>query len=391
MTVTSELKSPQNENMENIVILGSTGSIGKQTIEVLRKKRGRFRVFGLAAKDKIEILSPQIKEFKPEIISVAEKDVARTLSKLFPGLKIYSGEEGLIKLVTNPKVNSVVFSTSGIVCLKPLIEAIKNRKRVLVANKEILIIGGEIINKYLDRYKTEFLPLDSELSAIFQCLKGENKNEIKNLILTCSGGPFRNYSKKELKKATIKEVLSHPTWKMGPKITVDSATLMNKGFEVLEIHYLFKIPIEKIKVVIHPECVIHSMVEFQDGNIKALLSIPDMKIPIQYALFHPERPTGFLKPFDFTKIKTLSFFKPDTKKFPCLKLAYWAGKIGKTMPAALVFANEIAVKKFLNNEIKFLDIPKFIKKILRSHRPKSVSKIEDIFEVEKWAYKKSRN
>jgi len=374
--------------MENLVILGSTGSIGKQTLDVLRKKKGYYKVLGLAAKDEIEILSSQIREFKPEIVSVAEKETASKLLKLFPSLKIYFGEKGLIELSTNQKADSIVFSTSGIVCLKPLIEAIKKRKKVLVANKEILITAGEIINRYLDKYKAEFLPLDSEHSAIFQCLKGENKNEIKNLTLTCSGGPFRNYPKNKLKEVTIKEVLSHPVWKMGPKITVDSATLLNKGFEVLEAHYIFRVPLEKIKVVVHPECIIHSMVEFQDGSVKALLSVPDMRIPIQYAIFHPKRLPGLLEPLDLIKIKNLSFFEPDTKKFPCLKFAYWAGKIGKTMPAALVFADEIAAQKFLNNEIKFLDIPKLIEKILESHRPKLVSKIENIFEVEKWVYEK---
>jgi len=374
--------------MENLVILGSTGSIGKQTLDVLRKKKGYYKVLGLAAKDEIEIFSSQIREFKPEIVSVAEKETASKLLKLFPSLKIYFGEKGLIELSTNQKADSIVFSTSGIVCLKPLIEAIKNKKRVLVANKEILITAGEIINRYLDKYKAEFLPLDSEHSAIFQCLKGENKEEIKNLILTCSGGPFRNYPKNKLKEVTIKEVLSHPVWKMGPKITVDSATLLNKGFEVLEAHYIFRVPLEKIKVVVHPECIIHSMVEFQDGSVKALLSVPDMRIPIQYAIFHPKRLPSLLEPLDLIKIKNLSFFEPDTKKFPCLKLAYWAGKIGKTMPAALVFADEIAVQKFLNNEIKFLDIPKLIEKILKPHRPKLVSKIENIFEVEKWVYEK---
>ena len=374
--------------MENLVILGSTGSIGKQTLDVLRKKKGYYKVLGLAAKDEIEILSSQIREFKPEIVSVAEKETASKLLKLFPSLKIYFGEKGLIELSTNQKADSIVFSTSGIVCLKPLIEAIKKRKKVLVANKEILITAGEIINRYLDKYKAEFLPLDSEHSAIFQCLKGENKNEIKNLTLTCSGGPFRNYPKNKLKEVTIKEVLSHPVWKMGPKITVDSATLLNKGFEVLEAHYIFRVPLEKIKVVVHPECIIHSMVEFQDGSVKALLSVPDMRIPIQYAIFHPKRLPDLLEPLDLIKIKNLSFFEPDTKKFPCLKFAYWAGKIGKTMPAALVFADEIAAQKFLNNEIKFLDIPKLIEKILESHRPKLVSKIENIFEVEKWVYEK---
>lgn len=379
------------KNMENLVVLGSTGSIGRQAIEVLRKNPDYFKVFGLAAKDEIEILSSQIREFNPEIVSVADEKTRNELSKIFPSLKVYVGEKGLIELSTNPKVNSVVFSTSGIVCLRPLIEAIKNKKRLLVANKEIIITAGEIINKYINEYKTEFLPLDSEHSAIFQCLKGENNKEVKNLILTCSGGPFKYSSKKDLEKVTVKEVLSHPVWKMGPKITVDSASLLNKGFEVLEAHYIFRIPLEKIKVVIHPECIIHSMVEFQDGSIKALLSIPDMRLPIQYALFHPKRLSGFLEPLDLVKVKNLSFFEPDTEKFPCLKLAYEAGKIGKTMPAALVFADEIAVSKFLDNKIKFSEIPRIIEKILTSHRPILEPRLEDIFKVQNWVYKQFKD
>ena len=377
--------------MENLVVLGSTGSIGRQAIEVLRKNPDYFKVFGLAAKDEIEILSSQIREFNPEIVSVADEKTRNELSKIFPSLKVYVGEKGLIELSTNPKVNSVVFSTSGIVCLRPLIEAIKNKKRLLVANKEIIITAGEIINKYINEYKTEFLPLDSEHSAIFQCLKGENNKEVKNLILTCSGGPFKYSSKKDLEKVTVKEVLSHPVWKMGPKITVDSASLLNKGFEVLEAHYIFRIPLEKIKVVIHPECIIHSMVEFQDGSIKALLSIPDMRLPIQYALFHPKRLSGFLEPLDLVKVKNLSFFEPDTEKFPCLKMAYEAGKIGKTMPAALVFADEIAVSKFLDNKIKFSEIPRIIEKILTSHRPILEPRLEDIFKVQNWVYKQFKD
>jgi 1-deoxy-D-xylulose-5-phosphate reductoisomerase len=377
--------------MENLVILGSTGSIGKQTIEVLRKKPGYFKIFGLAAKDEIEILSSQIKEFNPEIVSVADEKTKNKLSKIFPRLKVYLGEKGLIELSSNPKVNSLVFATSGIVCLRPLIEAIKNKKRLLVANKEIIITAGEIINKYINEYKSEFLPLDSEHSAIFQCLKGENNSEVKNLILTCSGGPFKDSSKEDLEKVTVKEVLSHPVWKMGPKITVDSASLLNKGFEVLEAHYIFKIPLEKIKVVVHPECIIHSMVEFQDGSIKALLSVPDMRLPIQYALFHPKRLSGFLEPLNLVKVKSLSFFEPDTEKFPCLKLAYKAGEIGETMPAALVFADEIAVSKFLENKIKFSEIPEIIEKILTSHHPILKPQLDDIFKVQDWVYKQLKD
>lgn len=374
--------------MENIVILGSTGSVGKQTMEVLRKKPEYFKVLGLAGKNEIKILSSQIREFKPEMISVADKETAQKLSQLFPRLKIYFGEEGLVCLSTDPRVRSIVFAASGLVSLRALIEAIKNRKRVLVANKEILIVAGEMINKYLDRYKAEFLPLDSEHSAIFQCLRGENKKEIKNLILTCSGGSLRNCSKKELEKASVKTVLSHPTWKMGPKITVDSATLMNKGFEVLEAHYLFRVPIEKIKVLIHPESIVHSMVEFQDETTKAHLSVPDMRLPIQYALFYPKRLFGFIKPLDLIKIKNLSFQEPDTERFPCLRLAFTAAKIGGTMPAVLTFADEILVGKFLAGEIKFLEISRILKKMLRAHRPVFNPKISDLLEVQKWVVKK---
>jgi len=374
--------------MKNIVILGSTGSVGKQTMEVLRKKPGYFKVLGLAAKDEIKILAPQIKEFKPEMVSVADGATAQKLSQLFPRLKIYFGEKGLIALSTHPKAHSVVFAVSGLVSLRPLIEAIKKKKRLLVANKEVLIVAGEIINRYLDKYKAEFLPLDSEHSAIFQCLQGENKNEVKNLILTCSGGALRNYSKKDLTRVTVKEVLAHPTWKMGPKITVDSASLMNKGFEVLEAHYLFRIPVEKIKVLIHPESIIHSMVEFQDGTFKAQLAIPDMRLPIQYALFYPKRVAGFIKPLDWAAIKTLSFDRPDTGRFSCLKLAYSTAKIGGTAPAVLTFADEILVGKFLAGKIKFLDIPKNLQKILKSHKLIANPTINDLLEIEKWVSKK---
>jgi len=373
--------------MENIVILGSTGSIGRQTLEVLEKNPGYFRVYGLAAKNELEILIPQIKKFKPKAVSLAEVEAAQKLKKLFPKLKIYTGQKGLVEISVSPKVSSVLFATSGIVCLEALVECIKNKKRVLVANKESIIAAGKIIQKYLKKYKAEFIPLDSEHSAIFQCLKGENKKEIKNLILTCSGGPFWKTKKEKLKKVTKKEVLSHPVWKMGPKITVDSATLMNKGFEILEAHYIFEIPVEKIKVLIHPQCIIHSMVEFVDGSLKALLSLPDMKIPIQYALFHPHRLPGFLKPLNLSEIKNLSFFDPDEKKFPCLKLAKLAGKIEESMPAVLVFADEILVEKFLRGEIGFLDIPKFLAQIFKMHTLQKISKIEDVFKVKKWVEK----
>ena len=373
--------------MKNIAILGSTGSMGRQTLDVLRKKRGYYKVFGLAAKDEISELKKQINEFKPKIVSVANEEVKKKLLKIVskPKPKIYLGEIGLVKLATNFRVDSIVVATSGTVALMPTLKAIQAKKKILMANKESLIIAGDLINKNLKKYKTEFLPLDSEHSAIFQCLKGEDKNKVKNFILTCSGGPFRNYSKAQLKNVKKEDVLSHPIWKMGPKITVDSATLMNKGFEILETHYLFDIPLEKIKVIIHPECIIHSMIEFTDGVIKAQLSIPDMRIPIQYALFHPERISGFLEDLDLIKIKQFSFFEPDVKKFLCLELARTAGKIGGTMPAALVFADDIAVERFLENKIKFLDIPEIIKEILKVHQPIFNPSLKELLAVKDWA------
>lgn len=397
--------------MKNIVILGSTGSVGRQVLEVLRKNPGYYKVFGLAAKDEIFELALQIKEFEPEIISVATKKVKekleKKLSKINPpagGLKtrarrrvekrfisltpkIYFGERGLIELARSPKTDCLVVSTAGTVALGAIFEAIKNKKKILIANKESLIIAGNLINKNLKLCRTKLLPLDSEHSAIFQCLKGEKKKEIKNIILTCSGGPFRNFSKEELKKVSVKDTISHPTWKMGPKISVDSATLMNKGFEVLEAHYLFGIPLEKIKVIIHPQCLIHSMVEFKDGTIKAQLSVPDMKIPIQYALFHPQRKNTFLPTLNLSRVKKLSFFEPKIKLFPCLGYAYFAGKIGGTMPAVLVFSDEIAVELFLKNKIKFLDIPKIIERVIKKHQPIFNPTLKEILATRNWVKK----
>jgi len=370
--------------MKNIVVLGSTGSVGKQVMEVLRKKPGYYKVLGISGYEEISELNSQIKEFKPEMVCVGTKKAKRKLESAFKKIKIYVGENGLKKLATHPKAEVIEISTSGTVALEPMLEAIRRKKEILLANKESLIIGGDLISLALKKYKTQLLPLDSEHSAIFQCLKGERKIEIKNLILTCSGGPLRNYTKKKLEKVTRDKVLSHPVWKMGSKITVDSASLMNKGFEVIEAHHLFQIPYHKIKVVVHPECIIHSMVEFQDGTIKALLSQPDMRLPIQYALFHPQRLTGFLEDLDLTKIKTFSFLKPDRKLFPCLNLAYAAGEIGGTMPAVLNFADEIAVEMFLNNEIEFLNIPQIIGKIIKKHQPIFNPNLKEILAVKNW-------
>jgi len=353
--------------MKNLVILGSTGSVGKQVLEVIRTFPKNYKVVGIVAKNRTTELTSQIKEFRPRMVVLEE-----------------NGQESLEKLVSYPWVNSVVVAIPGTVALKATLKAIEKKKRIFLATKEILVAAGPLISKALKKYKTRLLPLDSEHSAIFQCLRGEDERTVKRIILICSGGPFRNWEKEDLKKVKKKQVLSHPVWKMGPKITVDSATLMNKGFEVLEAHYLFGLPLEKIEVLVHPEGIIHSMVEFNDGTIKALLSRPDMRFPIQYALFYPRRPKNSWENLDLAEIKNLSFQRPKTKTFPCLKYAYWAGKIGGTMPAALNFADEIAVEMFLKNKISFLDIPEIIKKILKTHKPIFNPGLKEILMVKDW-------
>ncbi|MFH1575598.1 MAG: 1-deoxy-D-xylulose-5-phosphate reductoisomerase [Candidatus Nealsonbacteria bacterium] len=375
--------------MENIIILGSTGSVGKQVLDALRAHPNHYKVFGLAANDEILELKSQIEEFKPKIVSVGTKEAKESLSKIISGKKpaVYFGEAGLIQLATDPKADCLVVSTSGTVALSAVLKGIQHKKKILMANKESLVIAGDIINKALNVYKGEFLPLDSEHSAIFQCLQGENRSEIKNLILTCSGGPFRNWKKTDLKKVKIEQALNHPVWKMGAKVTIDSATLMNKGFEVLEAHYLFHVPLEKIQVLVHPEGIVHSLVEFEDGNMKALLSKPDMRFPIQYALFYPKRLSNHWGDLDLSKTPNLTFQKPDTETFPCLNYAYMAGKTGGTMPAALNFADEIAVEMFSKNKIRFLDIPKIIEKILKSHKPISNPGLKEILMVKDWVQK----
>lgn len=350
--------------MENIVILGSTGSVGKQVLEVIRTFPNTYKVVGIAAKDKTAEFLSQQKEFKPKMALLGEKSLER--------------------LVSSPQIDSVVIAIPGTAALKATLKAIQCKKRILLATKEILVAAGPLINRALKKHKAQLLPLDSEHSAIFQCLQGEDKKTIKRIILTCSGGPFRNWKKADLKKVKKEQVLLHPVWKMGPKITVDSATLMNKGFEVLEAHYLFGLPLEKIEVLVHPEGIVHSMVEFRDGSIKALLSRPDMKLPIQYALFYPNRPLNPWEKLDFSKVQHLTFQKPDTKTFPCLNYAYLAGKIEGTMPAALNFADEVAVEMFLENKIEFLDIQKIINKILKIHHPIFNPNLKQILAIKNW-------
>jgi 1-deoxy-D-xylulose-5-phosphate reductoisomerase len=364
--------------MKKIVILGSTGSIGTQTLDVVRNLKGDFKVIGLSAFNNVDLLTKQVEEFKPRHVVVGN---GKSLIQ-----KEYLGRVNVLDnikdLVSLGDVELVVNAISGSAGIVPTIETIKAGKDIALANKESLVAAGEIVIDLAEKNNVEIFPVDSEHSAIWQCLQGEDKESIKKLILTCSGGPFRGKTKKDLENVTVKNALNHPTWKMGGKITIDSATLMNKGFEVIAAYYIFGVSAERIEVLIHPESMVHSLVEFCDGSIKAQVGPCDMKIPIQYALTYPERKKTPSRKFSLAKIRTLNFEKPDLNTFPCLSYAYGALKIGGTMPAVLNAANESAVDLFLDNKIKFLDIPKMIKRALASHEVIENPNFEQIIEVE---------
>jgi len=377
------------EKMENVVILGSTGSIGKSSLEVLERFPDRFKVFGLSTNVNIALLKRQTEKHKPKVVAITNYSAFEKLKKelTFPKVKILFGMEGLKELVSLSEVDLVINALVGGVGLIPTLTAIDSGKKLALANKEALVMAGELVTKKAKEKNVEILPIDSEHSAIKQCLMSGKKEEVKRLILTASGGPF--YRRKNLKKITVKKALSHPTWDMGKKITVDSATLMNKGLEVIEAHWFFDIPAEKIEVLIHPQSIVHSMVEFLDGSVLAQLSLPDMKSPIQYALFYPERKFSLNKPLDLTQIKNLTFLKPDYKKFPGLGLCYRALKMGKTFPCVLNASNEVAVSYFLQKKLNFVDIPEVVKKVLTKHKGVDHPFLEDILEADLWARKES--
>ncbi len=365
--------------MKRIAILGSTGSIGKNAIEVILNFPNRFKVAYLAVNKNIKLLLEQVKLLKPKGVVIFDKEKAVEFSNFVNGeVEVLSGEEGLLEVVSRDDVDIVLNSLVGFSGLKPTIKAIESKKRIALANKETLVVAGEIITKLLRENNVELIPVDSEHNAIFQCLVGEKISDINRIILTASGGPFLYKNKAELENVTVEEALKHPNWKMGSKITIDSATLMNKGLEVIEAHWIFGLPVDKIKVVIHPQSVIHSMVEFIDGSIKAQLGVPDMKIPIQYALTYPERKRANYGQVDFVKLGQMTFLEPDLDKFECLKIAYEVAKLGGTYPTVLNAANEVAVEAFLNRKIKFTMIPEVIKKAIDAHKPKFNPDLDDI-------------
>lgn len=372
--------------MKRVVILGSTGSIGRSALEVVRSQPLEFKVLGLSTNADIQTLSRQIKEFHPEFVCVQDyRGFKKIKSDFGRKVKVLTGQDGLIQAACDKRSDKILLAISQSAALRPLLAAVESGQKIALANKEALVMAGEIIMSKARKNKAKILPVDSEQSAIWQCLDANLKLRVKNILLTASGGPFLKVARKELKDISVDKVLKHPRWKMGKKITVDSATMMNKGLEVLEAMHLFNMPLEKIKVVIHPEAIIHSMVEYIDGVILAQLSVTDMRIPIQYAFSYPDRLPSSLKALDLCKLRALHFEAPDFAKFPCLDLAFYAAKAKGTMPAVLNAANEICVNEFLKGRIKFLSIAKVIEKVLNRHKNKQALDLSEILNADKWA------
>jgi 1-deoxy-D-xylulose-5-phosphate reductoisomerase len=375
--------------MKNICILGSTGSIGTQTLDVVRNHPEILSVKALSCDSRIDLLLKQINEFHPEAVAVMQKGKADELSQQ-ADIPVYYGIEGFNKIACMHEADTVVNSLVGSVGLEPTIKAIKSNKNIALANKETLVIAGELVMKAVEHHNVNIIPIDSEHVAIHQCLAGGKKHEIHRIIVTASGGPFRDYTQAQLEKATVKDALNHPTWRMGSKITIDSSTLMNKGFEILEAHHLFNVPLSQIKAVIHPQSIIHSMVEFVDGNLIAQIGVTDMRIPIKYALTYPERIHTHFPKLNLVEIEKLTFHLVNKNLFPCIKYAREAGEIGGSMPVVLNAANEVAVDAFLNGQIGFLDIPKTIRKMMDSHKMVNNPDLDCIIDLDKKVKKETQ-
>jgi 1-deoxy-D-xylulose-5-phosphate reductoisomerase len=371
--------------LKRIAILGSTGSIGQQTLEVARVFRDKLSVVGLGAGSNTQLLASQVKEFQPRMVSFqgSKTDLRRSL----PSGRTSSPElVSLEEMASHPDVDLVVIATAGKAGLAPTLAAIRARKEVALANKEVLVMAGAMVMAEAKKHGVKIRPVDSEHSAIWQCLKGEQKKKVARLLLTASGGPFLRYPAKKLEAITPEQALNHPTWKMGRKVTVDSATLMNKGMEVIEAHWLFGMPYSRISVVVHAESIVHSMVQFADGSIKAQLSRPDMRLPIQYALVYPDRHFNPQLPMmEWDKTMALNFEPPDLDRFPCLRLAREAGEKGGTYPAVLCAADEVAVELFLSHQIGLVDIARLVEDTLEHHRGVSRPSLDDILEADAWA------
>ena len=378
--------------MKKLTILGSTGSIGASTLDVVAAHPDKFRVVALTAGGNLELLKKQIETFQPDLVSVLTAEKARALSRMLAGKKpqVMHGVEGMIAAATASDTTMVVAAIVGAAGLVPTAAAIMAGKDVALANKETLVTAGHLIMEMVRRRGVQLYPVDSEHCAVFQSMAGHRNEDIARVILTASGGPFLNWVKERLATATVTDALNHPNWSMGRKITVDSATMMNKGLEVIEARWLFDIPVERIAVNIHPQSIIHSMVEYVDGSVMAQLGTPDMKGPIAYALTYPARISSGVKPLDLTALSGLTFFNPDTERFPALQLAYRAAQSGESMPAVMNAANEVAVAAFLEGNIGFMAIAESIERVMDLHVPHALGSIEEVLEADRWGRRTAR-
>ena len=370
--------------MKYISLLGATGSIGTQTLDIIKEHSAEFKLVAMSVGKNIELTRKIVKDFQPELVSVQEKSISDTLKAEFPGTRFTYGEQGLIEVAVYKSANVLVNAVLGSVGLNPTLQAIEEGKTIAIANKETLVTAGHLVIDAAKRNNVPLLPVDSEHSAIFQALQGEKMKNIERLIITASGGSFRDRTRDQLENVTVEEALNHPNWSMGAKITIDSATMMNKGLEVIEAHWLFNLPYEKIDVLLHKESMIHSMVEFHDSSIIAQLGSPDMRVPIQFALTFPDRlPLASAKRLNLAEVGMLHFKEMDFERFRCLKFAYEAGRIGGTMPTVLNAANEIASAAFLQGKIRFLQIEDLVEKALEKHQTIENPSLALIQEVDK--------
>lgn len=378
--------------MKHLTILGSTGSIGVSTLQIVAAFPERYRVVALSAGNNIDLLLAQVKTFRPRIVAVATEQGAETLAARLKGLdvQILCGVEGIIRCAIYPDSQLVIAAIVGAAGLVPTMAAIKAGKDVALANKETLVAAGPLVMEEVARQGSCMIPVDSEHSAIFQSLAGQRREDIRRLILTASGGPFRKHSLEQLASVTPADALAHPNWDMGQKISIDSATMMNKGLEVIEAHWLFKVPASQIAIQIHPQSIVHSMVEYQDGAVLAQLGIPDMKTPIAYALSWPQRLPLQQAPLNLTRAGQLTFTEPDLTRFPCLRLAYEALDTGGSLPAVMNAANEVAVEAFLQNRIGFLGIARLIEAVMKHHRSEQLTTIDRVLQADLWGRQEAR-
>ncbi len=379
--------------MENIAILGSTGSIGRSSLDVMDKLSHRFRVVGLAAGRNIQLLKKQVEKFKPKIVSLEREEEAEKFRKKFKDWSIHItfSQKGAEEVASFKENDIVISAITGIEGLRPTLAAVGSGKKVALANKESLVVAGPLLQNLIAKSGAQVIPVDSEHSGVFQCLAKEKMEDVKRVILTASGGPFFRRSSQEMEEVTLEDALNHPRWKMGKKVTIDSATLMNKGLELIEAHWLFNIEPQKLEVLIHPQSIVHSLVELNDGSVLAQLSPTDMRIPIQYALTYPGRENSLLPSLDLKKIGSLEFFAPDDEKFPLLKLARLALEEGASFPIALNAANEVAVDAFLQKKLGFLEISEIVSETVEGHQKKEIQSLDDIFFVDREARQQARN